>query len=68
MISLNIQFSSLKKSISNKGGSRRGIFRGNTHINYFIMIFSDNFVGPIVPPGMAQSLDDWGGGREFLTN
>ena len=27
------------------------------------MIFSDNFVGPIVPPGMAQSLDDWGGGK-----
>ena len=62
MISLYIQFSSLKKSISNKGNSRRGIFRGNTHRNDFIMIFSDNSVGLIVPPGMAQSLDDWGEG------
>ena len=26
------------------------------------MIFSDNSAGLIVPPGMAQSLDDQGGG------
>ena len=25
------------------------------------MIFSDNSLGTIVPPCMAQSLDDWGG-------
>ena len=37
--------------------------------NYFIMIFSDNSVGTIIPPGMAQSLDDWGGRvRDFPTN
>ena len=31
------------------------------------MIFSDNSVGTIVPPGMAQSLDDWGGeGKGFF--
>ena len=31
------------------------------------MFFSDNFIGTIISPGMAQSLDDWGGeGREFF--
>ena len=31
------------------------------------MIFSDNSVGTIIPPGMAQSLDDWGGeGKGFF--
>ena len=31
------------------------------------MMFSDNSVGTIIPPGMAQSIDDLGGvGNEFF--
>ena len=66
LISLHSHFPSLIKTISNKGNSRRGIFRGKRHRNNFIIIFSDNSVGTIIPPGMAQSLDDWGGkGKGF---